>query len=332
MTKFSIINLIIFIIALFLSNNLIAEETILPKPQPKIEELPKKETILPKTQPKTDESEKEETSKVDLQSNISETLKEKMLLPKIKPKIDDVITQKDTELGLMLASKDKELNLLIRQLDDATSARMFWEDQEAGRNELQNKLDSLKYINLMSIQDEYRAQQNQLLEDITRDYESSIQSRINDAKGTEERLFKLIESNNAASVDTKENGVDIEGYKSSSSKMTLYIIIIVAVVAVVAALIILLTRKKKVVYLKPKGTDGNDQGNAAQPQPAYTAPPTVSNENTDVVRSEVRSLRQSAVTMSAGQKEGASQIISDWLDEGSDENDSDDANNSEKEE
>ena len=54
MTKFSIINLIIFIITLLLSNNLIAGETILPKPQPKIEELPKKETILPKTQPKTD--------------------------------------------------------------------------------------------------------------------------------------------------------------------------------------------------------------------------------------------------------------------------------------
>jgi hypothetical protein len=36
--------------------------------------------------------------------------------------------------------------------------------------------------------------------------------------------------------------------------------------------------------------------------------------------------------MSAGQKEGASQIISDWLDEGSSENDADDENNSEKEE
>ena len=37
--------------------------------------------------------------------------------------------------------------------------------------------------------------------------------------------------------------------------------------------------------------------------------------------------------MSAGQKEGASQIISDWLDESSDEtNDDDDDNNSEKEE
>ena len=41
-------------------NNLVAEETILPKPQPKIEKLPKKEIILPKTQPKTDELQKEE--------------------------------------------------------------------------------------------------------------------------------------------------------------------------------------------------------------------------------------------------------------------------------
>ena len=48
----------------------------------------------------------------------------------------------------------------------------------------------------MSIQDEYRAKQNQLLEDITSDYESSIQARINDAKGTEEILFKLIEGKN----------------------------------------------------------------------------------------------------------------------------------------
>ena len=108
MTKFSIINLIIFIIALFLSSNLIAEETILPKPQPKIEELPKKETILPKTQPKTDESEKEETSKVDLQSNISETLKEKILLPKIKPKIDDVIKLQAKQKKILLPKKKPE--------------------------------------------------------------------------------------------------------------------------------------------------------------------------------------------------------------------------------
>ena len=39
------------------------------------------------------------------------------------------------------------------------------------------------------------------------------------------------------------------------------------------------------------------------------------NENTDVVKSEVKSLRQSAVSMSVGQKEAATKIIEDWLDE-----------------
>ena len=89
MSKFLIINLTIFIITLFLSKNLAAEQTILPKPQPKVEKLSKKEIILPKSQPKVDELQKEETSEVELQQSIDETLKEKNLLPKIKPIISD---------------------------------------------------------------------------------------------------------------------------------------------------------------------------------------------------------------------------------------------------
>ena len=111
----------------------------------------------------------------------------------VTAKMDEAMAQKDLELKLILEAKDKELNFLMQQLDDATSARLFWEDQEARRNVLQNNLN-LKFINLMSIPDEYRAKQNQLLED-TSDYENSIQARINDAKGTEERLLSLLKVN-----------------------------------------------------------------------------------------------------------------------------------------
>ena len=76
MTRFSTINLIIFITAIFLSKNLAAEETILPKPQPRIEELSKKEIILPKSLSKTDELQKEEDSRIELQTNIDKTLNE----------------------------------------------------------------------------------------------------------------------------------------------------------------------------------------------------------------------------------------------------------------
>ena len=105
MTKFSTINLIIFLIAIFLSKNLAAEETILPKPQPRIEELSKKEIILPKIQPKTDELEKEETSQIDLQSNIDETLKGEIFLPKSKPIISDLLNLYVKQKKILLPKK-----------------------------------------------------------------------------------------------------------------------------------------------------------------------------------------------------------------------------------
>ena len=85
MSKFSITNLIIFIIALFLLENLFAEEIIIPKPAPKIEEITKKEIILPKTQPEDDKLQKEQISQIDSKPKIDERLLKKMLLPKIKP-------------------------------------------------------------------------------------------------------------------------------------------------------------------------------------------------------------------------------------------------------
>ncbi|MAV89460.1 MAG: hypothetical protein CMG05_02570 [Candidatus Marinimicrobia bacterium] len=247
----------------------------------------------------------------------------------VTSKMDEAMAQKDLELKLILEAKDKELNFLIQQLDDATSARLFWEDQEARRNVLQNNLDSLKFINLMSIQDEYRAKQNQLLEDITSDYENSIQARINDAKGTEERLFKLIEGKN-----NNDQDVELEEFQKNSNRTSLYIIIGVVVLLLLLLLVFVLMKKnKKVVYLKPKGDKNvSSNENVSPPAPApYTAPPTESNQNADVIKSEVKTLRQSAVTMSAGQKEGASQIISDWLDESSDNENSTEEDNSEKE-
>ena len=139
MTKFSIINLIIFIITLLLSNNLIAGETILPKPQPKIEELPKKEIILPKTQPKAEEFEKEETSQAELQSNINETLKEKMLLPKIKPIINDVKELQVKQEKVLLPKKKPE--------DQTVEQTKVLESQKANDVEkIITKIDDKKLI------------------------------------------------------------------------------------------------------------------------------------------------------------------------------------------
>ena len=60
-----------------------------------------------------------------------------------------------------------------------------------------------------------------------------------------------------------------------------------------------------------------------------TAPTnTAANADESVVSSELKALRQSSIAMSASQKEGATQIIKDWMSDGSpsDEISADDSN------
>ena len=57
--------------------------------------------------------------------------------------------------------------------------------------------------------------------------------------------------------------------------------------------------------------------------------PTQAHTDDEVVRSELQSLRQSAVSMSVSEKTGANQIVKDWLDDKTDEND-DEQNNKEE--
>ena len=108
MTRFSITNLIIFVIALFLLESLLAEEIIIPKPEPKIEEITKKEIILPKTQPEDDKLQKEEISQIDSKPKIDERLLKKMLLPKIKPINGDLIKLEAKKTKYLLPKKKPE--------------------------------------------------------------------------------------------------------------------------------------------------------------------------------------------------------------------------------
>ena len=118
----------------------------------------------------------------------------------------------------------------------------------------------------------------------------------------------------------------------------------------VVILIVVLNSGKKqpvqTVYLKPKGsknakkdqkkkkndktknTETDDESNGSdsnqhnpenetQPPAQQTfAQPTMAHQDDNVIRSEMQSMRQTAVSMSVGQKEGASQLIKDWLADG----------------
>ena len=97
-------------------------------------------------------------------------------------------------------------------------------------------------------------------------------------------------------------------------------LMIVAVLLLSSILILMITKNNKVVYLKPKsGTDNNSSNNMPADSSMASYPETQANQNTEVRRSELQSLRQQAVSMSVSEKSGSNQIVKDWLDDKVDE-------------
>ena len=102
------------------------------------------------------------------------------------------------------------------------------------------------------------------------------------------------------------------------------------------AVLILKKNKQEVVYLKPKGSakqktkkDKNKseieepvvaEATQIDETPIAQAPTnpyaTMAFEDENVIRAELKALRQSAVSMSVNQREGATQIVKDWLSDG----------------
>ena len=128
--------------------------------------------------------------------------------------------------------------------------------------------------------------------------------------------------------------------KGLSTQMWL---MIVALVLLMVILLIMVMKNKEPVYLKPKGSPSNNStepsNNPKEPitpddsvsdtqQTAHTdvpstihTNPTTAYADDSVIQSDLKNIRQSAVKMSVGQKQGASQIVKDWLDDGGDNSD-----------
>ena len=131
------------------------------------------------------------------------------------------------------------------------------------------------------------------------------------------------------------------------------LIVLFILIGVVILLVILsfLNKGPKTVYLKPKAEpqssvdkkeekDNQNNNNQATletrnlqsktSEDVVDVGQTSAYDDDSVIQSDLKTIKQSAVKMSVGQKQGASQIVKDWLDDGNEA--SDDANPKQDEE
>jgi hypothetical protein len=104
----------------------------------------------------------------------------------------------------------------------------------------------------------------------------------------------------------------------SNSSIMGYVLIIFLVISLIVVTFLAANNKKpKTVYLKPKNKKGSDnnksEGGGNGTESVSVSPPPRQDE--DAMRSEIRSLRQTAVSLTVGEKEGASALIKEWLED-----------------
>ena len=144
-----------------------------------------------------------------------------------------------------------------------------------------------------------------------------------------------------AETAMKENSRIVEKVSDNQFENNKYLLIVLFVLIGIVVLLIVLSffnKGPKTVYLKPKKQDDNINIKDNQPlvtstqsdnTPFIQSNTTQAYDDGSVIQSDLKTIKQSAVKMSVGQKQGASQIVQDWLDDG--DNQSEENNNDKKE-
>jgi hypothetical protein len=110
-----------------------------------------------------------------------------------------------------------------------------------------------------------------------------------------------------------------EGVLSGTGIMSSVIFILLIICLMIVTFLAARNKKSKPIYLKPKmtnskrGASENNEEKAEITSSESTPSPLI--HDNEATRSELRSLRQTAVSLSVGEKESASALIKDWLED-----------------
>ena len=235
-------------------------------------------------------------------------------LAKLRKELEDL---KDSERQRQLTELNIQLADLQARLEDSENERMTWEDYERKRDSIKvAQWEQAKAEEEIRLKEQLLATQNKL--------DTVMNQRIESETQTKNDLIDIIGGRS-------NDPLSMQGRRGSGTSPFIYLAIFLIIIIVIAFLFILIN-KKSVVYLKPKGSDNGTDDKAPEVSPATdnsanndnTPPPssiqqpgaTSALEDDSVVSSELKALRQSSIAMSASQKEGATQIVKDWIEDG----------------
>ena len=257
----------------------------------------------------------------------------------LKALLDEIDSLKETMRNSQLAIKDSQINELedinVRYLDEIQG----FQDHLKEQDRLKQEAEAMRMARLEENERNYRGKQDSLYVLTSVKLDEAVRGRIQSEETTKKELLNVIKMQiQGESGDISDNTqselftkTPSSGQTGLSSQMWMMILILLLLLAI---LLVVIMRGKQPVYLKPKSSNKNKQetfsDNVSSANPVQFSS-TQANENDDVKKTELQSLKQKAVSMSVSEKAGANQIVQDWLGDTESE-DSDDSETQKEEE
>jgi len=196
------------------------------------------------------------------------------------------------------------------------------------QDSLKRAAENERMLRLEANERKYRSKQDSLYILTSIKLDEAVRGRIQSEENTKRELLDVIKMQikgdtsqinvNEYSDDTQSNLLNKRPMMAKRGLSTQMWLMIVALVLLMIILLIMVMKNKEPIYLKPKTNNDVPPSDNNTPSAETTPPPyvpTQANENDEVLRSELQSLRQSAVSMSVSEKAGANQIVQDWIDD-----------------
>lgn len=235
--------------------------------------------------------------------------------------------------------KDQLTNLGLQLTDLETDNDSYLREFKLDKA-FQRTQDSLRLVTLEEKENAARDQLDTLLLKAQQKIDTVINARIASETETKKDLIDIIKygQGNLSEEEDNQGLLGMRGPRPSDNNL-LYL----GFGAMIFLMFIVLFFKKNkqdVVYLKPKGsakkgdkkknkvsegdeTETSDLSEAQVTQAPLKPYATNAFEDENVLRAELKALRQSAVSMSVSQQEGATQIVKDWLSDNAGETETD---------
>ena len=228
-----------------------------------------------------------------------------------------------------LARDAMQLTNLEKQLDEAQSRRKELETIESLSRIQRIKEDSIRFSQLIASEKARKLQDSLKFINTEKRLERVMESKLKSDSVIIHETLSIVKQQAGGTGDEESLlGMQVGG-KSNIMSSIIFILLIIALMVV--TFLAANNKKPKTVYLKPKGQDNKKESKKnkkaksepkAEPEIEKEAEPKPEPVNTktpkpdeDAMRSELKNLRQTAVSLTVGEKEGASALIKEWLDD-----------------